>query len=158
MSLHAPPTGDAADRPAAFRTVVARTFPGGRVRLPRLDEARQGERAFTIVGTAFIREKKTPVPDGPRQSAFTEYFTYESLFEESPECHGAGDDPYEVLGVGREDDWPTIVAAHRRLIRAHHPDRAASHGPEAEEAAERKTKQLNEAFERLSGHFGPLTD
>jgi curved DNA-binding protein CbpA len=32
------------------------------------------------------------------------------------------EDPYEVLGVGRDADPATITEAYRRLVREHHPD------------------------------------
>ena len=34
----------------------------------------------------------------------------------------ASEDPYEVLGVARTAPWEQIVAAHKRLARAWHPD------------------------------------
>ncbi len=65
-------------------------------------------------------------------------------------------DCYEVLGVPRDADDVAIKAAHRRLVRKHHPDIDKTSG-----AAER-FKEIQEAYEILSdkekrakyNHFG----
>ena len=51
-------------------------------------------------------------------------------------------DPYEVLGVTRDADEPTIKKAFRKLARELHPD-VNSHDPQAEE----KFKEAAEAYE-----------
>jgi len=50
-------------------------------------------------------------------------------------------DPYEILGVSRDDDKPTIKKAYRKLAAQHHPDR----GGDAE-----KFKEVAEAYSILS--------
>jgi len=54
-------------------------------------------------------------------------------------------DPYEVLGVTRDADEPTIKKAFRKLARELHPD-VNSHDPQAEE----KFKEAAEAYEILN--------
>jgi molecular chaperone DnaJ len=54
-------------------------------------------------------------------------------------------DPYDVLGVGRDADEPTIKKAFRKLARELHPD-VNRHDPDAEE----KFKEAAEAYEILS--------
>src|SRR5437588_7380735 len=54
-------------------------------------------------------------------------------------------DYYEVLGVSREADDPTIKKAFRRLARELHPD-VNRHDPDAEE----KFKEAAEAYEVLA--------
>jgi molecular chaperone DnaJ len=54
-------------------------------------------------------------------------------------------DPYEVLGVTRDDDGAEIKKSFRRLARELHPD-VNRHDPEAEE----KFKEAAEAYEILS--------
>ena len=54
-------------------------------------------------------------------------------------------DPYEVLGVARDADEPTIKKAFRKLARELHPD-VNSHDPQAEE----KFKEAAEAYEILN--------
>jgi len=54
-------------------------------------------------------------------------------------------DPYQVLGVTRDADEPTIKKAFRKLARELHPD-VNSHDPQAEE----KFKEAAEAYEILN--------
>ena len=42
--------------------------------------------------------------------------------------HVGGRDPYLVLGVSREDDFPTIRRHYHSLVREHHPDRLIARG------------------------------
>ncbi|MCB1447495.1 MAG: DnaJ family molecular chaperone [Rhizobiaceae bacterium] len=42
--------------------------------------------------------------------------------------HIEGRDPYLVLGVSREDDFPTIRRHYHSLVREHHPDRLIARG------------------------------
>lgn len=63
--------------------------------------------------------------------------------------------PHEVLGVKEEADWDEIHAAWRRLAKEYHPDRAAHLGPELRELAEKKFKQINQAYEILKKERKP---
>ena len=56
---------------------------------------------------------------------------------------------YEVLGVAPGASEAEIVAAYRRHARMYHPDRVAGLGPEFQELAERKMKEINAAYEEL---------
>ncbi|MGV3548858.1 TerB family tellurite resistance protein [Rhizobium sp.] len=42
--------------------------------------------------------------------------------------HVSGRDPYLVLGVSRDDDFPTIRKHYYSLVREHHPDRLVARG------------------------------
>lgn len=42
--------------------------------------------------------------------------------------HVTGRDPYLVLGVSRDDDFPTIRKHYYSLVREHHPDRLIARG------------------------------
>ncbi len=59
-------------------------------------------------------------------------------------------DPFTVLGVSRNATFEEIRRAYRTKMREYHPDKVASLGAELRELAERKAKQINEAFETLS--------
>lgn len=59
-------------------------------------------------------------------------------------------DPFTVLGVARNATFEEIKTAYRTKMREYHPDKVASLGAELRELAERKAKQINEAFEALS--------
>jgi hypothetical protein len=52
-------------------------------------------------------------------------------------------DAYAVLGVASDASAADLKAAHRRLVRRHHPDVAA---PGQREAATRRTQELNLAY------------
>lgn len=58
-------------------------------------------------------------------------------------------DPYEVLGVSRDATPEEIKKAYRTLAKKYHPD-AYVNNPLADLAAE-KFKEINEAYEQLSG-------
>jgi molecular chaperone DnaJ len=54
-------------------------------------------------------------------------------------------DPYEILGVSRDDDNDTIKSAYRRLALKYHPDRNPG-----DKEAEEKFKEITKAYEILS--------
>lgn len=56
---------------------------------------------------------------------------------------------YEVLGVPANATTGEIRAAYQRLVRENHPDRVADMSPEIRELAERRTKEINAAYEKL---------
>jgi DnaJ like chaperone protein len=69
---------------------------------------------------------------------------------------GAGaEDPYTVLGVGRDASEEEIKAAYRELLGKYHPDRVQHLGEEFREMASRKAVSLNRAYERIKAekHF-----
>ena len=55
-------------------------------------------------------------------------------------------DYYEILGIAKDSDERTIKKAYRKLARKHHPD-ASSESPEV---AEKKFKEISEAYEVLA--------
>ena len=60
----------------------------------------------------------------------------------------------EVLGVGPDASQSEILAAYRKMARMYHPDRVEGLGPEFEELAERRMKEINEAYAKLKGSAG----
>lgn len=58
-------------------------------------------------------------------------------------------DPYEILGVSKDASPEEIKKAYRRLAKKYHPDNYINN-PLADLAAE-KFKEINEAYEQLSG-------
>jgi curved DNA-binding protein CbpA len=68
--------------------------------------------------------------------------------------HGAAataHQPAEILGVSESATLGEIKKAYRRRIREYHPDHVAALGPDLRDLAERKTKEINEAHDVLSG-------
>ena len=55
-------------------------------------------------------------------------------------------DYYEVLGISKDADERTIKKAYRKLARKHHPDAS----DESPEIAEKKFKEISEAYEVLA--------
>lgn len=58
-------------------------------------------------------------------------------------------DYYKVLEVSRDADTSQIKSAYRRMVKAHHPDKAHMRGIKKEDA-EKKMAAINEAYEVLS--------
>jgi DnaJ like chaperone protein len=54
---------------------------------------------------------------------------------------------YDVLNVSETASPETIKNAYRSLVRQYHPDKVSSLGKEFSEIAERKTKEINRAYE-----------
>ena len=59
------------------------------------------------------------------------------------------DDPYRVLEVDPAASDADIEAAYRRLIAQYHPDRVSGAGPELQELAEKRARDINTAYERI---------
>ncbi|MBY6260830.1 molecular chaperone DjiA [Azospirillum sp. 412522] len=60
-------------------------------------------------------------------------------------------DPYAVLGVPRQAGDETVKAAHRALVREHHPDRLMAQGMPQEfiDLATQKLALINAAYDRI---------
>lgn len=62
-----------------------------------------------------------------------------------------GRDPYKVLGVSRNDDFPTIRRRYHGLVSENHPDRLVSRGvpEEFQTIANERMAALNAAYEAI---------
>ncbi len=56
---------------------------------------------------------------------------------------------YSVLGVGRDASPEEIKRAFRRLANKYHPDKVSHMGDEFRELAERRFKEIQEAYQKL---------
>ena len=57
--------------------------------------------------------------------------------------------PYEVLGVNREASIDEIKGAYRKLAGKYHPDKVEHLGEEFKGLAEKKFKEIQEAYQEL---------
>jgi hypothetical protein len=57
--------------------------------------------------------------------------------------------PYEVLNLPPDADQETIKAAYRKLANQYHPDKVSHLGKEFQDLAERKFKEIQEAYQEL---------
>ncbi len=138
-------------------------FPGGRVRLPRIEEARRrrlaeeaaSETTVRFVGTAFVRPRReSDVTERVQnQSGFSEYYTYESLFEapavEEVAPATADDLALAELGLDRTASWSDVVASHRKRVKETHPDLLVGADPATIESATDRLRAINLAYARL---------
>jgi curved DNA-binding protein CbpA len=62
---------------------------------------------------------------------------------------GEAVDPYEVLGVPRNATRDQIRTSYKRMMALYHPDKVSHLGPELQEVAQLKARELNRAYELL---------
>ncbi len=63
--------------------------------------------------------------------------------------------PYEVLGVDRGQGFEEIRRRYKEKLLQYHPDRVLHLGREFQEMAERKTKEITEAFQKIQKERAP---
>ena len=62
----------------------------------------------------------------------------------------------KILEIEDLQDYEKIKASYRRKIAQYHPDRVGAMGPEIREVAEKKAKEINEAYEHFRKKFKSL--
>jgi len=155
-------------------------FPGGRARLPRLNvpkklvqpepeapatddetSAKGGRDASRARSTRANPRDPGPPTDETREidGGFLDYFSTESLFGASDEARGDDVDDtstaYAVLGLTRQASWKDVTRAHRELVAMLHPDRYVDADDSLREAAERRVRDVNEAYALLRTQRSP---
>ena len=109
-----------------------------------------------FVGTAFVRPPREADVEERAQnpSGFSEYYTYESLFEAPPveeevEPVTADEKALAALGLEPGAIWSQVVAAHRQLVKETHPDLLVDADPATIEAATDRLRTINLAYAQL---------
>lgn len=60
-------------------------------------------------------------------------------------------DPYQILGIDRSASGTEIKQSYRKLASKYHPDKLEHLGDEFKELAERRFKEIQKAYEELTG-------
>jgi hypothetical protein len=103
----------------------------------------------------YSTSRKIPGTDGSRgaRSSRGEQRGHEGGRESEGDSSRKGapgsSDPYEVLGVGRSEGFEQIRRRYKEKLLQYHPDRVLHLGKEFQEIAERKTKEITEAFQKI---------
>jgi DnaJ-domain-containing protein 1 len=119
-------------------------------RIPAPDPARKpGPRKAAAPKASRRSPSSDPTPPrGTRAYAYAEP-EYEPEPEFEPEPESPAIDPYKVLGIAPGTSKDEARRAFRTLVAQYHPDKVAHLAREFQELAERKTRELLEAWELL---------
>lgn len=109
------------------------------------------------------KEDETFKPEGEndQQSAQKESAFYEdqNAEDEEPEIEEDFNDKddhfFKVLKIPKDSprDFDSIKSTYRKKIAQYHPDKVSAMGPEIQEVAEEKAKEINEAYEHFRKKF-----
>lgn len=132
--------------------------------LPRLD-GKDGT-SVHLTSAAFRPDTATTREAEHPGSAFTEYFTAQSLFSDasSPTVDDDFGPPaavltaYAELRLPPDSSWPEVAARHRALVKEFHPDRFGDHDAAARERAEAEIRRINNAYDTIRRHRHDTTD
>ncbi len=69
----------------------------------------------------------------------------------SPKTRGDIKPPYEILGVSSNATQDEIKAAYRKLANQYHPDKVVHLGGEFQELADKRFKEIQDAYQKLVG-------
>lgn len=85
-------------------------------------------------------------------TAFGQYYSLQSLFVSDPELEvhtDPSEKPYAVLGLTRQASWDQIRRAHRSLVSTLHPDRYVDADEAIRADAEKRVRDVNEAYSEI---------
>jgi len=64
------------------------------------------------------------------------------------------DDPYAILGVAPSAGNDELEQAYRKRMSEYHPDRVASAAKEIRDMADRRAREINQAYDRIKRERG----
>lgn len=81
----------------------------------------------------------------------TEYERHDGDFDKKAQDGAAFvlRDPYEILGIEKGASPEEIKSAYRRLVNQYHPDKVTHLGEEFRDLAEKKFKEIQNAYQEL---------
>lgn len=95
------------------------------------------------------REQSGPDPEAQRRREQADREAQEQQREQQRQRQAeAPASWHEVLNVSPNADTQEIRRAYKSLMSQYHPDKVAALGPELRELCERKTKEINAAYDR----------
>lgn len=104
---------------------------------------------FAVSKLIDLVEDNSPPPFKKKESS--ENYSSGNYDRPSVNAEEPQTDPWHVVLQVSPDATPAkIQLAYRKLMRQYHPDRVATLGAELQELAERKTKQINAAYEEAT--------
>lgn len=83
-------------------------------------------------------------PYGDRENTGSESYT-----EKEQAANERAMSPFEILGVPPNADQTEIRAAYRKLANQYHPDKVIHLGEEFQKLAEKRFKEIQEAYDQL---------
>jgi len=109
----------------------------------------------------FKPEGENEQQSGQKESAFKEgqEAQEENTEDEEPEIEEGFNDKddhfFKVLKIPEDSprDFDSIKSTYRKKIAQYHPDKVSAMGPEIQEVAEEKAKEINEAYEHFRKKF-----
>ncbi len=69
--------------------------------------------------------------------------------KEDQKCESEAEDPYRVLGISPGAAKEEIQSAYRKLASQYHPDKVAHLGAEFQQLAEKRFKEIQQAYEKI---------
>jgi DnaJ-domain-containing protein 1 len=74
--------------------------------------------------------------------------------ERPPPPPASAEDPYEVLGIPSSASDEELEQAYRRRMSEYHPDRVANAAAEIREMADRRAREINQAYDQIKRQRG----
>lgn len=104
---------------------------------------------FWFIGQIFERRKTNPGPSSTEETGGPDD---SRPYAGAPQDHDLMAKACNVLELDSPFTQQELRTAYRRQMSQYHPDKVSGLGRELREVADRKTKEINAAFDFLQGH------